>query len=81
MSDMIFNMDNKNMEVRHRYPESWKITLIDIGSKTMMGRRLKRVARNLVIQRNSPLRPGESDTNHFFKITIALSQEIIRVRL
>ena len=44
MSDVTFDMVNNKMEVHHRYAEPWKITLIDTGSETMTGGRLKRVA-------------------------------------
>jgi glucose-1-phosphate cytidylyltransferase len=44
MSDVTFDMAHNKMEVHHRYAESWKITLIDTGSDTMTGGRLKRVA-------------------------------------
>ena len=44
MSDVTFDMANNKMEVHHRYAEPWKITLIDTGSETMTGGRLKRVA-------------------------------------
>jgi len=44
MSDVTFDMAHNNMEVHHRYAEPWKITLIDTGSDTMTGGRLKRVA-------------------------------------
>ena len=44
MSDVTFDMAHNKMEVHHRYAEPWKITLIDTGSDTMTGGRLKRVA-------------------------------------
>jgi glucose-1-phosphate cytidylyltransferase len=44
MSDVTFDMAHNKMEVHHRYAEPWKITLIDTGSETMTGGRLKRVA-------------------------------------
>lgn len=44
MSDVTFDMSQNKMEVHHRYVEPWKITLIDTGSDTMTGGRLKRVA-------------------------------------
>lgn len=43
MSDVTFDMAHNKMEVHHRYAEPWKITLIDTGSETMTGGRLKRV--------------------------------------
>ncbi len=45
MSDVTFDMAHNKMEVHHRYAEPWKITLIDTGSNTMTGGRLKRVAK------------------------------------
>lgn len=44
MSDVTFDMAHNKMEVHHRYAEPWKITLIDTGTETMTGGRLKRVA-------------------------------------
>jgi len=44
MSDVTFDMAHNKMEVHHRYAEPWKVTLIDTGSDTMTGGRLKRVA-------------------------------------
>ena len=44
MSDVTFDMARNKMEVHHRYAEPWKITLIDTGSETMTGGRLRRVA-------------------------------------
>jgi glucose-1-phosphate cytidylyltransferase len=43
MSDVTFDMNNNNMEVHNNHSEPWKVTLIDTGSDTMTGGRLKRV--------------------------------------
>ncbi len=44
MSDVTFDLANNSMEV-HRAPnESWKVTLVDTGEKTMTGGRIKRIA-------------------------------------
>jgi glucose-1-phosphate cytidylyltransferase len=44
MSDVTFDIAQNKMEVHHRYGEPWKVTLVDTGSDTMTGGRLKRVA-------------------------------------
>jgi glucose-1-phosphate cytidylyltransferase len=44
MSDITFDMRNNSMEVRQRYAEPWKVTLVDTGEDTMTGGRMKRVA-------------------------------------
>jgi glucose-1-phosphate cytidylyltransferase len=43
MSDVTFDLQNNNINVHHRYAEPWKVTLVDTGSQTMTGGRLKRV--------------------------------------
>ena len=43
MSDVTFDVANNTMDVHHRYAESWKVTLVDTGLKTMTGGRLKRI--------------------------------------
>lgn len=47
MSDVTFDMAHNHMEVHDRYAEPWRVTLIDTGSETLTGGRLKRV-RNYV---------------------------------
>jgi glucose-1-phosphate cytidylyltransferase len=42
-SDVTFSMPKNIMEVNRNNTESWKITLVDTGDKTMTGGRLKRV--------------------------------------
>ena len=44
MSDVTIDMATNNMEVHHAKAESWRVTLVDTGEKTMTGGRLKRVA-------------------------------------
>lgn len=44
MSDVTFNIAENSMEVHKKLAESWKVTLVDTGSGTMTGGRLKRVA-------------------------------------
>jgi len=44
MSDVTFDMSQNSMEVHQQYSEPWKVTLVDTGSSTMTGSRLKRVA-------------------------------------
>ena len=44
MSDITFNISDNTMEVLKKDAESWKITLIDTGEKTLTGGRLKRVS-------------------------------------
>src|SRR3990170_4635774 len=44
MSDVTFDMQHNKMEVHERYAEPWKVTLVDTGTETMTGGRIKRVA-------------------------------------
>jgi glucose-1-phosphate cytidylyltransferase len=44
MSDVTFDMVNNKMEVNHQYAEPWKVTLVDTGTDTMTGGRLRRVS-------------------------------------
>ena len=44
MSDVTFDMQNNQMEVRQRKAEPWRVSLVDTGDSTMTGGRLKRVA-------------------------------------
>ena len=44
MSDVTFDMANNRMDVHQRHAEPWKVTLVDTGTDTMTGGRLKRVA-------------------------------------
>ncbi len=43
MSDVTFDLASNSMEVHRNPEESWKITLVDTGEKTMTGGRIKRV--------------------------------------
>lgn len=43
MSDVTFDMARNQMEVHERYAEPWRVTLIDTGTETLTGGRLKRV--------------------------------------
>jgi glucose-1-phosphate cytidylyltransferase len=43
MSDVTFDMQKNEMQVREQHAEPWKVTLIDTGDNTMTGGRLKRV--------------------------------------
>jgi glucose-1-phosphate cytidylyltransferase len=44
-SNVTFDMKQNTMEIHERYAEPWKVTLIDTGTETMTGGRIKRVAR------------------------------------
>ncbi len=44
MSDVTFDMKHNSMQVHQQYAEPWKVTLIDTGTETMTGGRLKRIA-------------------------------------
>lgn len=44
MSDVTFDIMNNAMEVHQKYAEPWKVTLVDTGTETMTGGRIKRVA-------------------------------------
>jgi len=43
MSDVTFDMSANKMEVHQRYAEPWRVTLVDTGTDTATGGRLKRV--------------------------------------
>jgi glucose-1-phosphate cytidylyltransferase len=43
-SDVTFDVATNRMEVHHRRAEQWRVTLVDTGSDTMTGGRLRRVA-------------------------------------
>ena len=47
MSDVTFDMTENKMIVHEQKAEPWRITLVDTGSDTMTGGRLKRVAKHL----------------------------------
>jgi glucose-1-phosphate cytidylyltransferase len=42
-SDITFDMQNNSMKVHQNHAESWNVTLIDTGEKTMTGGRLKKI--------------------------------------
>ena len=42
-SDVTFDMANNRMEVHERHAEPWRVTLVDTGTDTLTGGRLKRV--------------------------------------
>lgn len=44
MSDVTFNISKNKMEVHNNQCDPWKVTLVDTGSRSMTGGRLKRVA-------------------------------------
>ncbi len=43
MSDITFDMQKNQMEVRRKTVEPWRVTLVDTGDETMTGGRLKRI--------------------------------------
>ena len=43
MSDVTFDVAKNSIEVHQRHAEPWKVTVIDTGSHTLTGRRLRRV--------------------------------------
>lgn len=47
MSDVTFDMARNQMEVHNNQAEPWRVTLVDTGTETMTGGRLKRVRRFL----------------------------------
>jgi glucose-1-phosphate cytidylyltransferase len=47
MSDITVDLSNNNVEIHNNYSEPWKVTLVDTGSDTMTGGRLKVVRRYL----------------------------------
>ena len=42
-SDVTFDMSDNSMKVHHNTAEPWKVTLVDTGSSTLTGGRLKRI--------------------------------------
>jgi glucose-1-phosphate cytidylyltransferase len=44
MSDVTFDMTTNSMQVHQQKAEPWKVTLVDTGTDTLTGGRLKRVA-------------------------------------
>ena len=47
MSDVTIDIKGNNVDVHHSRAEDWRITLVDTGSETMTGGRLKRVKQHL----------------------------------
>ena len=43
VSDVTFDIAHNQMQVHHHQAEPWKVTLVDTGTETMTGGRLKRV--------------------------------------
>ena len=43
-SDVTFDLARNSMEVHERHAEPWRVTLVDTGTETLTGGRLKRVA-------------------------------------
>jgi glucose-1-phosphate cytidylyltransferase len=43
-SDVTFDLGNNSMEVHRNNSETWKVTLVDTGEKTMTGGRIKRIS-------------------------------------
>ena len=43
MADVTFDMANNKMQVHKKHAEPWKVTLVETGSNTMTGGRIKRV--------------------------------------
>lgn len=43
MSDITFDLRGNTIEVHKKRAESWKVTIVDTGSETMTGGRLKRI--------------------------------------
>ncbi len=44
MSDVTFDVEHNRMQVHEQHAEPWRVTLVDTGSETMTGGRLKRIA-------------------------------------
>ena len=47
MSDVTFDMRSNQLEVHEKHAEPWRVTLVDTGTNTQTGGRLKRVAKYL----------------------------------
>jgi glucose-1-phosphate cytidylyltransferase len=41
-SDVTFDLENNTMEIHRNHSESWKVTLVETGEKTMTGGRIKK---------------------------------------
>ncbi|WP_257287072.1 glucose-1-phosphate cytidylyltransferase [Endozoicomonas sp. SESOKO2] len=48
MSDVTFDMKSNQMKVHRQNAESWLVTLVDTGEKTLTGGRLKRIAEHVI---------------------------------
>ena len=46
-ADVTFDIAKGNMDIHHHNAESWRVTVVDTGDKTMTGGRLKRIRRYL----------------------------------
>jgi len=46
-TDVTFDIGQNTMAVHHRHAEPWRVTLVDTGTETMTGGRLRRVAEYL----------------------------------
>jgi len=44
MSDVTFDMERNTMEVHQKYVEPWRVTLVDTGTDTQTGGRVKQIA-------------------------------------
>jgi glucose-1-phosphate cytidylyltransferase len=44
MSDVTIDLRSNSMDVHHKHAEPWRVTLVDTGTETQTGGRLKRVA-------------------------------------
>ncbi len=79
MSDVTFNMKNNEMEVHDKRAENWRVTLVDTGSHTMTGGRLKRVREFLKEEENFCFTYGDGVGN--INITDSINYHLTHKKL
>ena len=79
MSDVTFNMKNIEMEVHDKRAENWRVTLVDTGSHTMTGGRLKRVREFLKEEENFCFTYGDGVGN--INITDSINYHLTHKKL
>ncbi len=71
MSDVTFDMKNNKSIVHHKRAEPWTITLVDTGSDSMTGGRLKRVSEFIKNEEAFCFTYGDGVGNNDIKASIA----------
>lgn len=73
-SDVTFDMRNNQVEYHHKRAESWKVTLVDTGDKSMTGGRLRRVRDYLDSDQSFCMTYGDGVSNIDIKAEIAFHE-------